>query len=72
MTVAKAVAHDVFKAAMLGRELLLELAESKGFRVHVYCIARSPKCRKGIIARNSVTVTRVTRKFVEDEMKRAG
>ena len=51
MAVAKAIAHDVFKAAFLGREGGLELAKGGGFRFHAHYVAQAIKCRKGIIAK---------------------
>ena len=50
VTVAKAIAHDVFKAAFLGRKGFLKLAKGGGFRFHAHCVAQVTKCRKGIIA----------------------
>lgn len=50
VTVAKAVAHDMFKTAIVGWELRLKLAKGGGFRFHAHYLAQQPKCRKGIIA----------------------
>ena len=51
VTVAKAITHDVFKAAFLGRKLRLKLAERGGFRFHAHYVAQAAKCRKGIMAK---------------------
>ena len=49
VTVTKAVAHDVIKAAFFGWESCLKLAKGWDFRVHAHYVAQSTKCRKGII-----------------------
>ena len=49
VTVAKAVTHDVFKAAILCWELFLKLAKGGGFRAHANYLVHAIKCRKGII-----------------------
>ena len=51
MAVAKAITHDVLKAAFLCREAGLELAKGGGFRLHDDYVAQPPKCRKGIITK---------------------
>jgi uncharacterized membrane protein HdeD (DUF308 family) len=50
MAIPEAGAHKVLKAAFLGREAILKLAESRGFRFHALYLADTPTCRKGIIS----------------------
>jgi hypothetical protein len=49
VTVAKAVAHDVFKAAIFRWELVLKLAKGGGLRDHTHYLAQTFKCHNGIV-----------------------
>jgi len=49
VTVAIANAHKVIEAAFLSGEAVLKLTKGRGF-AHAHYVARSPTCRKGIIA----------------------